>query len=650
MDNHNSSRHISRREFLKLGIASGVAVLGGCTRGIPVLSPTPVPTTVPSPAPVQPTAVPTTTPAVPLYRDASAPVEDRVADLLSLMTLDEKIGQMTQVDRSAIDGRVEDIARYGLGSILSGGGSTPTPNKPEAWADMYDRYQQQALSTRLGIPLIYGIDAVHGHNNVKGATIFPHNIGMGATRDPELMEQVGRATAEEVIATGLNWTFSPCVAVARDERWGRTYESFGEDPALVAEMGAAVIRGYQSARLGDYHIIATAKHYLGDGGTTYGTGVDGGIDQGDTRVDEETLRSIHLTPYVAAVHAGVGSVMASFSSWNGQKMHGNRYLITEVLKGELGFQGFVVSDWQAIDQLPGGYRSDVKTAINAGIDMVMVPYEYVTFITTLRGLVEDGEVPMERIDDAVRRILTAKFELGLFEHPYASRDFFERVGSAEHRELARQAVRESLVLLKNDGNLLPLSKDLRHIVVTGRNANDIGNQCGGWTITWQGRSGRITSGTTILKAIQHTVSPDTKVTYSRDGRGAEGADVGIAVIGETPYAEFEGDSDNLQLAPADVSAVDNIRAAGVPVVVVIVSGRPLIIEQELARWDAVIAAWLPGTEGQGVADVLFGDYAPTGKLPCSWPRSMDQIPINVGDAGYDPLFPYGFGLSYTQSG
>jgi beta-glucosidase len=564
------------------------------------------------------------------------------------MTLDEKIGQMTQVDRRAIDDRVKDIARYGLGSFLSGGGSTPTPNDPEAWADMYDRYQQQALSTRLGIPLIYGIDAVHGHNNVKGATIFPHNIGMGATRNTELMERVGRATAEEVIATGLNWTFSPCIAVARDERWGRTYESFGEDPTLVAEMGAAVIRGYQSARLDDYRIIATAKHYLGDGGTAYGTGVNGGIDQGDMQVDEETLRSIHLTPYIAAVNVGVGSVMASYSSWNGQKMHGNRYLLTEVLKGELGFQGFVVSDWQAIDQLPGDYRSDVKTAINAGIDMVMVPYEYITFIETLRDLVESGQVPMERIDDAVRRILTAKFELGLFEHPYASRDFFDRVGSAEHRELARQAVRESLVLLKNAGNLLPLPKNLSRIVVTGRNANDIGNQCGGWTITWQGRSGRITTGTTILEAIQNAVSPGTTVIYSRDGSGAEGADVGIAVIGETPYAEFEGDSDNLRLAPADVNAIENLRAAGVPVVVIIVSGRPLIIEPELAKWDAVVAAWLPGTEGQGVADVLFGDYAPTGKLPCSWPRSVDPIPINVDDAEYDPLFPYGFGLHYSD--
>lgn len=639
-------RRISRREFLKwVGIASGAVALGGCARETPVPTPSPTVSLTATPT-VQPTALPTATPSAPLYKEPAAPVADRVANLLSQMTLDEKIGQMTQADRGALE-NIEDIATYHLGSLLSGGGSTPTPNEPEAWADMYDRYQEQALSTRLGIPLIYGIDAVHGHNNVKGSTIFPHNIGLGATRDPELVQQIGRITAIEVAGTGIDWTFSPCVAVPQDERWGRTYEGFGEDPELVSEMAAAIIRGYQGESLSDpTAILATAKHYVGDGGTTYGTGVAGGIDQGDMQVDEETLRRIHLPPYVAAVHAGVGSVMASFSSWNGQKMHGNRYLITEVLKGELGFQGFVVSDWQAVDQLPGNYRSDVKTAINAGIDMVMVPNEYVTFIETLRDLVESGEVPMERIDDAVRRILTAKFELGLFERPYTDRNLTGLVGSPEHRAVARQAVRESLVLLRNDGNLLPLSKNLSRIVVTGSNADDIGNQCGGWTITWQGRSGKITTGTTILEAIQNAVSSATTVTYSRDGSGAEGADVGIAVIGETPYAEFEGDSADLRPAPADINAIENLRAAGVPVVVIIVSGRPLMIEPELDKWDAVIAAWLPGTEGQGVADVLFGDYAPTGKLPCSWPRSMDQIPINVGDADYDPLFPYGFGLSY----
>ncbi len=645
----NSPKRLSRREFLRMvGIASGAAILSGCARKTAVpatLLPTAPPTTALPTATTEPTIAPTATPEVLLYQNPAAPVEERVADLLSRMTLDEKIGQMTQIDRGAIDDKIQEIARYGLGSILSGGGSTPTPNTPKAWAEMYDRYQAQALSTPLGIPLIYGIDAVHGHNNVKGATIFPHNIGMGATRDPELMEKVARATAEEVIATGLNWTFSPCVAVARDERWGRTYESFGEDPALVAEMGAAAIRGYQSARLGDYHIIATAKHYLGDGGTTYGTGVAGGIDQGDTQVDEETLRAIHLPPYIAAIEADVGSIMPSFSSWNGQKMHGSAYLLTDVLRDELGFRGFVVSDWQAIEQLPGNYFDQVAASIHAGVDMVMVPYDYAKFITTLKTLVQSGNVSIERIDEAVGRILTAKFQLGLFEHPYASHEYFDVVGSAEHRELARQAVRESIVLLQNNG-ILPLSKSARSIYVTGSNANDLGNQCGGWTLTWQGRSGNITQGTTVYEAIQNAVASGTTVTYARDGRQAAGAEVAVVVIGEKPYAEFEGDSNDLTISGQDLEIIRDVQAAGVPSVVVIISGRPLILPDDFGTWDALVVAWLPGTEGQGVADVLFGDYAPTGKLPCSWPRSMDQIPINAGDSDYDPLFPYGFGLSY----
>ncbi len=603
--------------------------------------PAPPPTTA---ATVSLGASPTVSPR---YLDPSAPVEERVADLLARMTLDEKIGQMTQVERSVLDADVTAIARYGIGSVLSGGGSAPSPNTPEAWADMYDRYQKQALSTRLGIPLIYGIDAVHGHNNVRGAVVFPHNIGLGATRDPGLVEEVGRITAMEVAGTGIDWTFSPCVAVPQDERWGRTYEGFGEDPELVATMAVAIIRGYQGDDLSSgTTILATAKHYVGDGGTAYGTGIQGGLDQGDTRVDEATLRRIHLTPYVAAVDAGVGSIMASFSSWNGQKMHGNRYLLTEVLRGELGFWGLVVSDWQAIDQLPGDYRSDVKTAINAGIDMVMVPYDYVTFINTLRQLVNDGEVPMERIDEAVGRILWAKFALGLFEHPYTDRTLTDRIGSPEHREVARRAVRQSLVLLRNENNLLPLPKNLNRIVVAGSHADNLGYQCGGWTITWQGGSGDITEGTTILQAIRNTVSVGTVVDYTPDGSGASGAAVGIVVIGETPYAEFEGDRSDLALSPDDLRIIQNIKAAGVPVVVILVTGRPLIIEPYLEDWDALLVAWLPGTEGQGVADVLFGDYAPTGKLPCSWPRTMEQIPINIGDSDYDPLFPYGFGLSY----
>jgi beta-glucosidase len=586
---------------------------------------------------------PTPETEIPVYRDPTASTDARVADLLSRLTLDEKLGQMTQAEREALLD-IQDIATYNLGSILSGGGSTPTPNQPEAWADMVDEYQEQALSTRLGIPLIYGIDAVHGHGNVRGAVIFPHNIGLGATRNPELIEEVGRITALEVAGTGIDWTFGPCLAVPQDERWGRTYEGFGEMPDLVSLLGAAIIRGYQGADLSSGKaILATAKHWVGDGGTT------GGVDRSNTECDEETLRRIHIAPYVAAIQAGAGSVMVSQSSWNGVEMHAQAHLINDVLKGELGFEGFVVSDWEAIDQIPGDYRSDVKTAINAGLDMIMVPYKYVTFIGTLRDLVESGEIPMERIDDAVGRILKAKFQLGLFEQPYTDRSLTELIGSAQHRAVAREAVRQSLVLLKNEKHLLPLPKDLKHIHVAGRNADDLGSQCGGWTITWQGQTGDITTGTTILEAIKNTVSANTTVTFSRDGSGAAGADVGIVVVGETPYAEWEGDRTDLGLARVDINAINAVRQAGVPVVVILISGRPLIVEPELENWDVLIAAWLPGTEGQGVADVLFGEVSPSGKLPCSWPRTMGQIPINYGDPDYDPLFEVGFGLGYESN-
>jgi len=605
---------------------------------------TPPPTPNPTPTRIAPSpesiASPTSAPETPLYLDPAASIDDRVTDLLSRMSLDEKIGQMTLAERDALK-NVEDIAAYHLGALLSGGGSTPTPNTPESWADMYDGYQEQALSTRLGIPLLYGADAVHGHNNVKGAVIFPHNIGLGATRNPELVEEIGRITALEVAGTGVDWTFSPCLAVFRDERWGRVYESLGETPELVSLLGGALVRGYQGADLGSGEtILATAKHWVGDGGTM------GGVDRSDTAVDEATLREIHIAPYVEAIQAGVGSIMVSQSSWNGVEMHANEYLINDVLKGELGFEGIVVSDWEAIDQIPGDYGSDVRTGINAGLDMIMVPYEYVKFIETLRDAVESGDVPMERIDDAVSRILRAKFQLGLFENPYTDRALTDLVGSAEHREVARQAVRESLVLLKNEGALLPLPKDLGRVHVAGRNGDDLGSQCGGWTITWQGQNGDITTGTTILEAIEGTVSEQTSVAFSRDGSGAEGADVGIVVVGETPYAEWEGDSDDLSLSKADLNAINAVREAGVPVVVILVSGRPMIVEPELENWDALIAAWLPGTEGQGLADILFGDYNPTGKLSCSWPRTMDQVPINDGDAEYAPLFEYGFGLTY----
>ncbi len=577
-----------------------------------------------------------------IYKNPDFSIEDRTDDLLARMTLDEKIGQMTQAERGALWAE-SDIKTYFLGSLLSGGGSSPQPNAPFAWADMIDSYQTQALQTRLGIPLIYGVDAVHGHNNVYTAVIFPHNIGMGCTRNPSLVEQAARATAEEVTGTGIHWTFAPCIAVPRDERWGRTYEGFGETPELTVQMAGASVRGLQGNNLADpASILACAKHFAGDGGTA------GGHDQGDTRIDEQTLREIHMAGYVEAIRNGVGSIMVSYSSWNGQKLHGHEYLLSTVLKGELGFEGFLVSDYSAIDQLPGDYASDIETSINAGLDMIMVPVRYREFISTLRQLVEEKKIPLSRIDDAVRRILRIKFRLGLFENPKTDRSFLTTVGSETHRNLARECVRQSLVLLKNQNSILPLAKDSIKIHVAGKNADNLGNQCGGWTISWQGSSGDITYGTTILQAIHLATGSSARVTYSLDGSGAAGSDVAVAVIGERPYAEGAGDRSDLSLDSEDRSVIANLTNEGVPIVCVLVSGRPMIITQELQDCEAFIAAWLPGSEGTGVADVLFGDYAPTGKLSHSWPRDMNQIPINLGDADYNPLFPYGFGLTYSN--
>lgn len=579
--------------------------------------------------------------AAPIYKDPKAPVAQRVADLLGQMTLDEKIGQMTQVERLALK-PAKEIAAFNLGSVFSGGGSAPEPNEPKAWADMYDGYQKQALSTRLAIPLLYGIDAVHGHNTVRGATVFPHNIGLGATRNPDLVRRVGEITALEMAGTGIRWNFGPCLAVARNERWGRTYESFGEDPELVRAM-TSIITGLQGSDLSQpTSVLATAKHFVADGGTV------GGKDQGDAKLSEADLRAVHLAPYVDAIQKGARSIMVSFSSLNGTKMHGNRHLVTDILKGELGFTGFVVSDYQGVDQISGDYGQAVRTAINAGIDMVMVPNDYRRFQSTLKREVQAGQVDISRIDDAVRRILTVKFEMGLFEHPYADRTYTAAVGSAEHRAVAREAVRQSVVLLKNEGGILPLSRSLRSIYVAGKNANDIGNQSGGWTMTWQGQSGDITPGTTILKGIQEAVGKETRVVYDRSAATIDSSyAVAVVVIGETPYAEYEGDRPNgLGLDTADLDTLARVKRAGVPAVVVLVSGRPLVVTEHLKDWQAFLAAWLPGTEGGGIADVLFGDYPPTGKLPHSWPRSEAQIPVNLGDRSYDPLFPYGFGLTY----
>jgi beta-glucosidase len=575
--------------------------------------------------------------------------------LLAKMTLEEKIGQMCQPDQSALKDAAE-IEKYFLGSLLSGGGSGPK-NKDDynlkGWTDLVDNYQKHALKTRLAIPLIYGVDAVHGHNNIPGAVVFPHNIGLGCANDAKLVEQIERITAEEVRATGINWVFSPCVAVPRDIRWGRTYEGYAEDPEIVKVLGAAAVRGFQGANLADpLSVVACAKHYIGDGGTAYGSAKmnDGrGLDQGDTRCDEAALRKIHLPGYVTTVNEGAATIMPSYSSWNGMKCSGHKHLLTEILKQELGFEGFLISDYNAIDHLDKDYKKCIERSIDAGIDMVMLTDKYAIFCKQLKELVDEGKVPMSRIDDAVTRILRVKFAMGLLDpnrSPLADRGLQKSFGSAEHRAVAREAVRESLVLLKNEKKALPLSKAAARIHVAGIGADDLGMQCGGWTIDWQGKMGNIVpGGTTILNAIKNTASK-AKVTYSKDGTGAEGADIGVVVIGEKPYAEFNGDSVDLALTKDNLETLANMKKAGIPVVVILLTGRPVILGGILDQADALVAAWLPGSEGQGVADMLFGDYKPAGKLSHSWPRTVSQLPLNVGDANYDPLFKYGFGLSY----
>ena len=577
------------------------------------------------------------------YRNTELSAQQRADDLLSRMTLDEKIGQMTQADSGAL--RAGDVARLRLGSVLSGGSSEAPDITARGWRAFVDAFQKEALTTRLGIPILYGIDAVHGHNNVRGAVIFPHNIGLGATRNPKLIEEVARITALEVSATGMHWTFAPCIAVPQDERWGRTYEGFGESTELANLLGPAAIRGFQGPDMSrPGRVLATAKHFVGDGGTALG------VDRGNTVGDERTLQQIHMEGYRAAIAAGVGSIMVSYNSWNDQRMHGHKRLLTDVLRGELRFDGLLVSDWDGIDALAGDRAADVEQAINAGIDMVMVPNSAPEFIAALTRNVADGKVPMSRIDEAVRRILVAKFRLGLFERPFGDASLLDKVGSPEHRAVARQAVRESQVLLVNRGRALPLDPKATHIAVGGKAADDIGLQSGGWTISWQGSRGPTTSGTTVLEAIRRA-APRAKVTHAPDGRVARDATAAVIVIGEEPYAEMKGDRRDLTLDPADVAAVRNAKAAGVPVVVVLFSGRPLILEPILDHLDALIAAWLPGSEGDGIADVLFGLTNPTGRLSVTWPKSMAQVPLNVGPGGKKPsgaLFDYGFGLSYDK--
>ncbi|CAL5060491.1 unnamed protein product [Urochloa decumbens] len=602
------------------------------------------------------------------YKDPSQPLNTRIDDLLGRMTLAEKIGQMSQIERE--NATADVINKYFIGSVLSGGGSVPAKNAPpEAWMSMVNGMQSGALSTRLGIPIMYGIDAVHGHGNVYKATIFPHNVGLGCTRDPELAKRIGAAVALEVRATGIPYVFAPCVAVCRDPRWGRCYESFSEHAGVVQNM-TSIISGFQGeippgGRLGapflagQRSVAACSKHYVGDGGTTKG------INENNTVATFHELLSIHMPPYYNAVIRGVSTVMISYSSWNGVKMHSNHFLITDYLKNKLRFRGFVISDWQGLDRITSPEHADyllsIKLGILAGIDMIMIPYTYTEFIDDLTLLVNNGTIPMSRIDDAVRRILRVKFTMGLFEHPYADPSLTGELGKQEHRDLAREAVRKSLVLLKNgkpgDKPLLPLPKKPHggSILVAGSHADDLGSQCGGWTITWQGLTGNnLTAGTTILDGIKSSVVPGTDVVYSENPdagfiqQNKAKFDYAIVVVGEPPYSEQFGDNLNLTIPAPGPAIIENV-CGSIKCVVVLISGRPLVMEPYINTIDALVAAWLPGTEGNGVTDVLFGDYGFTGKLSRTWFRSVDQLPMNVGDAHYDPLFPFGFGLETQPS-
>ncbi len=645
--------------------------VGGPEEGVLLVPPTPAPVdtnageTAAQTTPVTPSAVRNPVGETALYQDPSQPVEARVKDLLARMTTEEKIGQMIQPAFGSID--PDTVAKLSIGSVLAGGDGNGV-DTPESWLELVRSYEEAALDARLGIPLIFGWDAIHGSGHLKGGTLFPQDIGLGATRNPELVRQVARLTADEMAGVGVQWNFAPVLAVVQDTRWGRTYESFAENTELVTHLGEAYVRGLQSVdgTTNLNHplaVLATPKHYLGDGGTTWGSSRQDifdhpfMLDQGDTRVDEPALRSLYLPPYQAAVEAGVLSIMPSFSSWNGARMHGNKYLLTDVLKDELGFDGFLISDWEAISQLPGSSYDQVVKAINAGVDMYMGT-EWQNFYNQLQQAVNNGEVPMSRLDDAVSRILRAKFTLGLFEHPLADAEAFQRIGSAEHRAVAREAVRQSLVLLKNENQALPIAKDTPLIFVAGQAAEDIGLQAGGWTLTWQGQEGKIMPGTTVRQGIQELAGPGSKVVYDRyalfeDVKGTQGslakADVGIVVVAEKPYAEGVGDEADPQLSAVDVALIEHMRARADKVVVVMMTGRPIEITEQLPLAEAWVAAWLPGTEGSGVADVLFGDYEFTGKLPFTWQRWNSQLPFkfaSLPSQGCDaPLFPYGHGLT-----
>ncbi|MGY6562618.1 MAG: glycoside hydrolase family 3 protein [Luteibaculaceae bacterium] len=616
-----------------------------------------------------------------------------VERILSQMTPAQKIGQMVQTERMAIN--PEQVAEHHIGSVLSGGGSCPGSNQLSDWVDMNQAYYKASVQPKNGLPIIptiYGVDAIHGNNNVRGATIFPHNIGLGCANDPDLLKRIAQVTAKEILAAGVEWTFAPTLALARNYQWGRTYESYSEHPEIVEQYAKVFVEGLQGD-FGDDSVIACVKHWVGDGATTYG------IDQGDTAIPEEELRALHMRPYSAAINAGVLTVMASFNSWYGNKLHGHKYLLTDVLKNELKFKGFVISDWDGIDYLDQNFETCVAWGVNAGIDMFMVSEKWGPFIQHLTNHVHAGRVPMERINDAVSRILYVKLKYGIFtkaEPNARPHSLSAEFGSAAHRAVAREAVRKSLVLLKNENDILPLQKSQR-ILVTGKNAHNCGHQCGGFTLAWQGVSDTLGStdteknfaayssratvmqqeiegGTSIWEGIK-AIAPKATLMAEPNAADAHNFDVAIAVIGETPYAEGMGDirqSDETiaematkirglmkvlapyggslslsKLHPEDLECLTVLAEKGIPTVVVLLSGRPLIVEKELELSKAFVAAWLPGSEGAGIADVLFGDYNFQGKLSFTWQKAEGEN-YHLGQEPYAPKYPYGYGLNYKN--
>jgi len=580
--------------------------------------------------------------------------ESRIEQLIAEMTPVEKIGQMTQASNEAITPR--EVADLSIGSVLSGGNGNPTPNNPSVWANMVGSFVEAAGQTRSGIPLVYGVDAVHGHSNVGGATIFPHNIGLGAAGDEDLVERIGQATATEMRATGIRWTFAPTVAVPQDIRWGRTYEGYGRDPELVALLGSALVRGLQGSGEGPLSVLACAKHFVGDGATTWGTaprfswehwwdgwGDSWQIDQGDARISEQELRSIHLRPYLAALEAGAMTVMASYNSWNGEKLHAHHGLLTGVLKEELGFRGFVVSDWMGVDQIDSDYETSVVRAINAGVDMVMVPEDYLRFIEVMTRVTASGRIPVQRIDDAVRRILRAKHAAGLFD-PEPTAPTLSVVGSMEHRSLAAEAVRRSAVLLKND-RALPIPAGIKSIEVAGTAADDIGLQCGGWTVGWQGGLGRTTAGTTLLDGLRASSPHQIEFDPSGDFSSPDRPEIGIVCIAEPPYAEGPGDRATPTASDEDRAIFARMRERADVLVLVVYSGRPLVIPDLIAQADAVVAAWLPGSECATLGEMLSGLHPFEARTSQPWPRSFEAL----ADPDQTPLYPTGHGLSPTAA-